>query len=497
MTTDFLGARVSLNPRPARQRRAALEEAMLGHSPGRVRVARLLQLPDLIGEIRGLGYGRRLDAMARGEADTLAHLPLPLHSVAEFDDIFPEARRASTRYQSVLAGDRAWLPWAVEDFFANGGEKLWVIVVPEEEGADGFMPNPGVSPLEVDNLRGLGLLAILERVGLFALPDLERLQIPAGLQDIPRKRLRNPTPQFLPCTVNTDDDHRERRYSEELPVPVAPLPLVQLLRRFLPLLEKQRGEAQCLFTLPLDHSPLLDSPVLHPQEREALDVAARAVDGYRLRQVQFVFPYLRSAKRKLATPVGLLAGLMAESARRRGVWRSVAGLPMIGDGHPYPPLTLADTLELRQRPGIGIVQARSGRLMLDDERLTVPALARGDYDSRNIGSPALDGYRSGEVARFIGYLRRELRELGESLVFNVGAQDPRPRLVLEKFFTDLHRSGALRGALPEQAFTIRQLNAPDSVIAFEIEVAPAFPIDRLVLTFVNRDAEWSAEVRGG
>lgn len=495
MTTDFLGARVRLNPRPARQRRAALEVAMLGHCPGRVRIERLLQLPDLVAEIRGLGFYRRLAALMRGEPDTLTHLPLPLHSVAEFDDIFPEARSAATRYQSVLAGNSAWLPWAVEDFFANGGEKLWVIAVPEQEGVGGFMPDPGVSPLDVEDLRGLGLLAILERVGLIAFPDLERLQIPEGLQDIPRKRLRNPSPRFLPCTANTDDDHRERRYGSELPEPVAQEPLVALLQRFLPWLERQRPEAQCLLTLPLDHSPLLDSPMLDAQAREALVVAARDTSGHRLRQVQFVFPYLRSAKRRLATPVGLLAGLMAESARRRGIWRSVAGLPMIGDGLPYPPLTLADTLELRQRPGMGIVQSRAGQLVLDDERLAVPALARGDYDVRNLDSERLDGYRAGEVARFMGHLRRELRELGESLVFGVNAQDARPRLVLERFFTDLHRSGALRGKLPEQSFSIREIRMPEAVIAFEIEVAPAFPIDRLVLTFVNRDAEWSTEVR--
>src|SRR5690606_8951411 len=117
------------------------EVAMLGHCPGRVRIARLLQHPDTLNEIRQLGYNQRIDTLIKTGDDPLTHLPIPLHSSAEFNDIFPDARTAGSRYRSVLAGDLAWLPQAVEDFFSNGGEKLWIIVVPEEAGIEGFLPD--------------------------------------------------------------------------------------------------------------------------------------------------------------------------------------------------------------------------------------------------------------------------------------------------------------------------------------------------------------------
>jgi hypothetical protein len=34
------------------------------------------------------------------------------------------------------------------------------------------------------------------------------------------------------------------------------------------------------------------------------------------------------------------------------------------------------------------------------------------------------------------------------------------------------------------------------VLAYDIELAPAFPVDRLRLTFANRDGEWHAEATG-
>ena len=85
----------------------------------------------------------------------------------------------------------------------------------------------------------------------------------------------------------------------------------------------------------------------------------------------------------------------------------------------------------------------------------------------------------------------------DQLVFDVDVNDPRPRLVLERFFRRLYRQGALRGRVPEEGFEIRQSQPQEGALQFDIEVAPAFPIDRIFLTFVNRDGEWQAEVVDG
>ena len=50
-------------------------------------------------------------------------------------------------------------------------------------------------------------------------------------------------------------------------------------------------------------------------------------------------------------------------------------------------------------------------------------------------------------------------------------------------------TGALRGARPEQAFRVRALPgagaSAESTLAFEIELAPAFPIDLIRITFLH------------
>lgn len=132
--------------------------------------------------------------------------------------------------------------------------------------------------------------------------------------------------------------------------------------------------------------------------------------------------------------------------------------------------------------------------MLDDERLVVPALHPDDYAHSRLHS-RFDAFRSAEVMRFLGYLRRQLQQLGERLVFKTDYRDPTPRLALENFLGQLHRLGALRGKLPEDAFRVKQLQVQEGAAVFEIMLAPALPIDHIRLTFTNRHGEWQGELQ--
>ena len=516
---DFLGARIQLNPRPPARRTALLEVGMLGHCPGRVRIERLLALEPTLADIHAAGYGDRLRQLYACVADlalagdreaaldaldlAVSHLPIPLHSTAEFDDIFPQARTTPTAYSSQLAGNHAWLPQAVDDFFANGGEKLWLVRVPEAEGADGFLPEGNASLLEVNQLRGVACLLVLNQLALVAMPDLERLQIPAQLPDIQRKRLANPKPTFLPLGSLLDDGHRERRYSSEIVSDVPVQPLMDVVRRLLALTSRYRPDIQCLLTLPLSYSASLASPAADVDALNLLGQARVNKGAHLLRQLQLVFPYLRLNQR-LFSPAGVIAGAIAANSAELGPWRSVAPRALVSQAQPFPPVDMQTTLRLREQPGIGVIHYKAGRLRLDDERLLVPALHRDDYllpveNSPNVPanySARLNGLCSAEVVRFLGYLMRELRELGEHLVFNLDPDDPRPQLVLEGFFRDLYRAGALRGASYRDAFRIQRASRQENVIAFDIEIAPAYPIDKLIITFVNRDGEWSAGLGG-
>ncbi|MEI2422700.1 hypothetical protein V6O07_20650, partial [Arthrospira platensis SPKY2] len=101
-------------------------------------------LREPLAALDSLGYRQSVRHLREGGRHDVDHLPLLLRSVAEFHDIFPQAATAPTAYRSELAGDRAWLARSVDDFFANGGGRLWVITVPDA-GTDAraaFMPRP-------------------------------------------------------------------------------------------------------------------------------------------------------------------------------------------------------------------------------------------------------------------------------------------------------------------------------------------------------------------
>jgi hypothetical protein len=55
----------------------------------------------------------------------------------------------------------------------------------------------------------------------------------------------------------------------------------------------------------------------------------------------------------------------------------------------------------------------------------------------------------------------------------------------------------LRGASAEQAFSIRESTPQEGAMLYEIMLAPAFPIDKLFLTFANLNGEWRSEVVDG
>ena len=497
---DFLGARIELNPRPIQRTQVVLDVGMLGHCPGSVRIERLLAMTGILTEMRAAGFSAQVDALLKNpEAEAirgLYHLPIPLHSSAELDDIFPAARSVATRYASVLAGDSAWLPQAVDDFFANGGERLWLVRVPEEAGAQGFFSPFATQLQDSESLRGIACLLSIGSIGLITLPDLERLQIPAQLPDIPRKRLSNPQPKFLPLQLVLDDGHRERRHSSEIEALPEPLPLLNVLRELLSFSAVQRPDVQFLLSFPLGYSSGVAAPCANKAELNELADARGKANAYLFRQVQLLFPYLRGRDDQLRSPVGVIAGAISGSAKKNGVWRSVAGRLLVSQAQPYPKLDMQQTIALRELPGLGILNYRIGQLTLDDERLMVPALQRNDYLVSASYSDRLNGTRSAEVVRFLGYLMRELQALGERLIFNADAQDPRPKILLEGFFRNLYRLGALRGKVPEEAYSIRRASAADNVIAFDIEIAPAYPIDRIVMTFINRDGEWVSAVQG-
>ncbi len=486
----LLAERIALTPRPLKRETRTCDVALIGHCPGRTRVARLLAMPELLAALESLGYRQSVRALRDGQRQNVHHLPLLLRSAADFHDIFPDAAVAPSAYYSRLAGDGAWLARAVDDFFANGGGTLWLVQVPDEGGSPAvFMPRPDTRLEAVESLRGLEAAMIIPQLAIVAMPDLERLQVPAWLDDIARVRLDNPRPMFRPCAQSLDDDHRERRHSSELPPAQSRWPLERILAPVLAALSVQRPDVQLLLTLPLAGSPdrgqaLADPLALASLTRLAHSAALQTLAS--LRQVQFLFPYLRSAEHGLHSPTGAVSALQARVSREAGPWRSIADRPVRSAARPWPVLNHAEVLAMRESPGVGVLLQRDGRIVLDDERLCTSALAGGN--------PQLSAMRSGEMRRFIGFLQRQLQSLGDTLVFDIDPRDPQPAALLQAFFRKLHARGALRGALPEDGFRVTRSGLSDSDLRFDIEIAPAFPIDRIWLSFEHRDGRWVSEV---
>lgn len=504
--------RVTLDPQPKRVQASDLEVVFVGHCPGRCRSWKLSR--EARDEIRQLGYGQRIHRLGADVPPRcgppryetrLYDLPLPIRSLADFEAIFPDARSAPTRHVSRLAGHHAWLPAAVEHFFAATGElpsganRLWIIRVAEEPLEENsrddatlqaFLPARRTPDLtQPESLRGAEVALLIPNAGLLALPDLERISIPRALQNLDRVRLANPDPGFTPCGSRYDDTHRERSNPEEMPPEETPIAFTSVLLRLSVLLENYRPDMQALLPVALSSSEELKSGRI---EGKTLKAIQTAIDKrLPLHRLQLIYPYLRQPDLSLTTPSGTLAGAIARTTQKLGAWRSVAGRALSPYLPPYPRLSAPYAAQLREEPGLGILVGNPGETLLDDERLAHTELANRRYS------------RSAEAVRFMGFLLRSLRRLGEQLVFDIDPRDPRPRMVLEEFFTQLHERGALAGARAEDAFTIRQLpvGQNENRLEFEIEVSPALPIDHIRLTFShsrNSDqAEWQWEVQDG
>ncbi len=546
--------RIELNARPAAAAQSVLEVVMLGHCParstplpgtpspfddgqphtladalrhtGNIRWERLARDEMMLTEIAQLGFAvqttRLRTLLAHLDSNTplllqaddaalleLYNLPIPLYAFAQFQALFPDAFDAPTQYRSVLAGARAWLPLAVQDFFDNSvtGQtlKLWIIRVPElhadhatpTHNHQAFLPRSEADMLDIASLGAFDRALLIPRAAIIALPDLERLQIPAHLEDIPRLRLKNPEPVFLPCSSVVDDGHRERRQGDEIPAMPDPLPARDILVPIARTLGKRRPDMQCLLSvalaaLPASERPGADMAFLDQvAQAAALDSAGSLTDTTRgsladaSRHLQLLFPYLRGPDRNLATAVGKVAGMQAQTAQSHGPWRSIAGKPLPGRSLPWPPLTQQQRLALRTRPGVTVLQHRAGHSVIDDERLCAPCLPAIALQQLSPARRNQEHWRSAEILRFMGWLRRELQFLGERMIFDTDPRDARPALALRAFFARLHSLGALRGRRVEDSFTLTPWRDGDSAIGFDIDIAPAFPIDRLRISFLQ------------
>lgn len=485
--------RIVLDPVPNESATEELDVLFLGHAPGRVRPGRLAE--SARSELTALGFDRIMNRLPKGDEDPqidarddaltvsrlrkLQQLPLPIRSIAEFTQLFPEARLTSCHYVSHLAGDRAWLQPSLEDFFHAGGRKAWAVVLPEDEepvrSFAKFLPTRRRSVLENPwELLGVELVALLPYVGLVCCPDLERLAIPTATRSVESLPLAQSPPiaRFVPLRGEpelTIASPEPTFTSTQLPG------WTECFASITGLLLAVRPDVQLLLAAPFAPNSVDGIPVV---DRDALVAAEKVPDPQRAR-LQPIFPYLSSPGYRLGSPVGVVAGSIASSTRTRGAWRSVAGLSLRSESVPTPQVHPAAAAAMRDDLHLSVLLHQGGHLVLDDERCR-----------------SAEWKDSAEVVRFVGWLRRQLTRLGESLVFRVDPGDPRPELALLGFGHELFRLGALNAAQAEDGFSVERLDLPgdDGLVGFAIRLAPAYPIDQIVLTFMHTRDRWQVEV---
>lgn len=500
--------RIVLAPAAAARTVAAPEAVFMGHCAGRVDWRRLLAMPDALRRINALGFARQVEALhdmaaaggprTEDEADLarLLRLPLPMQTIAAFDALFPDARMQAVGYRTPLGGDRAWLPGAVADFFAvQSGARgepltLWVVPVDEAVGARAFLPDPSADLYAGDPWRGLGAFEIAmlpPNAGLVAFPDLERLSMPADLDPPPPLDLPRPSPGFLPCDLDLPPA-ANRAASPGVSAPDR-ADIVAALGDISRTVARLRPDMHVLLQMPFADMPGARGL---PQPDAATVAALRTLaddgDGGAHR-LQAIYPYLRTTDGHLSSATGMVAGRMAVTTARDGAWRSIAGRPLLFGSSAWPMLDSVTIADLREEGRLGVLATVDGAARLDDERVAARALATG--------SDRGSGGGSGEVSRFLGWLRRELTAFGTRLVFDADPRDPRPAVALEAFLGRLHGAGALGGRSTRDAFSLRQRADGDGRLIFEIALRLAPPIDRIHVTLGAHRLDLTRGVRGG
>ena len=517
--------RIEIDARPAPSTSIVLETVMLGHCPGAPQWRRLVSDELLMHEITALGFAKecaRLRELAGNtppelsQADTallsLYNFPIPIYSFGQFRSLFPQAFDSNTKYQTRLGGKRAWLPLAVQDFFENSGYsqrlKLWVIRVEEKEEDDKqplqpFLPKPNANMTEPETLGAFERALLIPGAGLLALPDFERLSIPVDKAQSFPLEFNQSEPAFMPCSRGTNhetqSDFRLRDEPTETPEKKSdtPTPYQTAVASINLTLAQYRPDMQCLLTVPLCELP--DSSLPKPEfgfldfvakmadiaKKDASITTSRSKFHTPLRHMQLIYPYLRGPDRTLSSAVGLVTGMQAAVSQRHGPWHSIGGRPLPGRSLPWPPVQHNEVIAMRNYPGITVLQHQAGRTLVDDERMCTPLLSAVQLSFLNNAKRNNDHWHSAETMRFMGWIRRQLQALGEKMIFNVDARDPRPEIALRNFFIRLYALGALRGKKAEESFILKQNQGDHQTLSFDIEIAPAFPIDRIRITFLQ------------
>ncbi|MFN7121127.1 MAG: phage tail protein [Hydrogenophaga sp.] len=462
--------------------------------------------------------------------EALDNVPVVIDSWALFDRLFAWDERLVGRAPDAVSGAPSlcatYLGAAVRSFFARGGQRAVVVRVGDPwaflESASnraakrrvrvarlipGFSDRDPVGevfePMDPRTWRGMGHVVGLSEASLLCLPDLPDACSTEPLAPSVAVPLLPPPEGFVECSPDEPPLAKDAGL-RALRAPRLDGPgygpwrvAVASVRAFL---AQHQREMLFIGALPLPREdarrPLSDggvhahSDMLAFLRRSGVLEAEGRVDAGGLSIasafVQLGYPWLatRSAQdlpEGLEPPDGALAGLIAGSALARGTHASVAGdtsMPALRDLQSAAPL-----------PGWGAgAQSPSAKLA---ERVCLFTQQAGGWALQSDVTTTPDAaWRSGGVSRLMATLLRAARLRGQSVLFDGNGPETWARLErsFEELLKGFWRVGALAGATPTEAFSVRcdrstmtQNDIDNGRLVTEITVLPAHCIERITV----------------
>jgi uncharacterized protein len=443
--------------------------------------------------------------VAQRGAEPLLQRSLALNSWADFD------RQYDWRSRPLRAGGpercASTLGAAVRSFFANGGRRAIVVRTGDPWPVLEAAPAPALraarraavlpdsadwSPFDASTWRGLAHLVGVEEAAMVCLPDLPELwAVPAPTPATARPGL--PLPEvFVECSADEapaePDLGLQRIAAPRLDAAGYALwaAAVGQVRDFL-----ARHRRDCLFVGALPIADVLAAdPLAALLASGALAANGSTADGASSAFVQLAAPWLRTRvsddlPQHLASPDGVLAGLIAANALANGTFRSVAGT------------LVRDIVEAEPMPAWG--SSPDGPWAQLAERVCLFAPQPGSWALQSdVSTSPTRAWRGGQATRLMASVLRAARGIGEPAVFEASgpALWTRLRRQMESLLTDYWRAGGLGGASPDQAFEVRcdmstmTRNDLDAgrVIA-RVSVLPVASVDRITVSMVLGAAE--------
>jgi hypothetical protein len=385
---------------------------------------------------------------------SLNNLPLAFSSAAAFDAAFP--------------GDDSWLAHGVRDFFNAGGVRAWVVRVEVAPATpiDAYMrPNPPI--VSTSPPTGAEIAMQVPTAGLLVLPDLEYLCLasslpPPALPDAPRVPIG-----FRPLS---DFVAPPRPLITPPPATTATVLPGAVLSRVSTALALRRPDMLCLFALPIGADQTVSVPAL--VKRAEAYIHANTVPGPDLPQVQAFAPLMRDATGAIASPSGLIAGVLSAAAETDGVWRSITGRPLPLGATPLRRIESNALAELRSS-GIAVLRFDGSGMVLDDDILAVN------------DAPGAAPRRSAGTRRLMGWLLRNLHRFGEQLVFENVLSGGVVELILTDLFTALLERGALNGRQVSDAVSITRSPDINGALVYDIRINAAVALETIQLQFLD------------